>query len=114
MRVKLVAFTPDPLTQIYAQARMTTTKGDFEEIYNNASTDRKIQLVADTLDSGHWSVSRWDFHDWNWCGRISDHARQVRFMVKTGFKRLGIQCADERQRQVGIRVDLGIIQAWSG
>lgn len=59
MRVKLVAFTPDPLTQIYAQARMTTTKGDFEEIYNNnASLDRKIQLVADTLDSGHWSVSR--------------------------------------------------------
>jgi thymidylate synthase (FAD) len=59
MRVKLVSHTPDPLTSIYAQARMTTTRGDFEEIYNNsASTARKVQLVTDTLNSGHWSVSR--------------------------------------------------------
>ncbi|HWG86056.1 MAG TPA: FAD-dependent thymidylate synthase [Deinococcales bacterium] len=59
MRVKLVSHTPDPLTAIYAQARMTTTRGDYEEIYSNkASTARKVQLVTDTLNSGHWSVSR--------------------------------------------------------
>ncbi len=59
MQVKLVTHTPDPLTLIYAQARMTTTRGDFEEIYNNkASDERKVQLVRDTLNSGHWSVSR--------------------------------------------------------
>jgi thymidylate synthase (FAD) len=59
MQIKLVSHTPDPLTMIYAQTRMTTTKGDFAEIYhNNASTERKIQLVRDALHSGHWSVSR--------------------------------------------------------
>ncbi len=59
MRVKLVSHTPDPLTLIYAQARMTTTRGDFDEIYHNtASPERKLQLVRDTLESGHWSVSR--------------------------------------------------------
>lgn len=59
MKVTLVTHTPDPLTVVYAQARMTTTRGDFDEIYrNNASNERKVQLVTDTLNSGHWSVSR--------------------------------------------------------
>jgi thymidylate synthase (FAD) len=59
MNIKLVSHTPDPLTMIYAQARMTTTRGDFAEIYhNNATTERKIQLVRDTLNAGHWSVTR--------------------------------------------------------
>jgi thymidylate synthase (FAD) len=59
MQIKLVTHTPDPLTMIYAQARMTTTRGDFAEIYhNNATTERKIQLVRDTLNAGHWSVTR--------------------------------------------------------
>lgn len=59
MEVKLVTHTPDPLTVIYAQARMTTASGDFDAIYHNkASIARKLELVTRTLDSEHWSVTR--------------------------------------------------------
>jgi hypothetical protein len=63
------------------------------------------------LDLRGWNKN---FRGWNYSGQISDHARQVRLMVKTRIQRLGVYRLVERNSEMDARVNEWNFKTWTG
>lgn len=56
MKVKLIAYTPDPEKVAGAAALVSTSEGSYEDLYNKTSKEKAVKVLKHVVGYGHTSV----------------------------------------------------------